>query len=47
MREFHAAYERELSERVGADQVATVRAVLAEIIGTANDSGLDRAFRPL
>ncbi|WP_328408664.1 MarR family winged helix-turn-helix transcriptional regulator [Nocardia sp. NBC_00403] len=46
VREFHAEYERRLVARVGADQVATVRAVLGEIVGTAVDSGAERTFRP-
>ncbi|MGF6881411.1 DNA-binding MarR family transcriptional regulator [Nocardia sp. GAS34] len=47
VREFHAEYERRLAARVGADQVATVRAVLGEIVGAAADSGAARTFRPL
>lgn len=47
VRAVHAEYERALIEKVGADQVATVRAVLGEIVSTATDSGSDRAFRPL
>lgn len=45
VRAFHAEYERELIARVGADQVATVRAVLSEIISA--DSGAEQTFRPL
>jgi hypothetical protein len=44
VREFHAEYERRPVARVGADQVATVRAVLGEIVGAAADSD---AVRPL
>ncbi|UAK30479.1 MarR family transcriptional regulator [Nocardia asteroides] len=47
VREFHAAYERELIARVGGDQVATVRAVLGEVIGMAAVSGEEQTFRPL
>ncbi|MEV6432405.1 MarR family transcriptional regulator [Nocardia sp. NPDC051463] len=47
VREFHVEYERRLVARVGADQVATVRAVLGEIAGAAMDSGAARTFRPL
>ncbi|GAB2505585.1 MarR family winged helix-turn-helix transcriptional regulator [Nocardia heshunensis] len=47
VREFHAAYERDLIARVGADQVATVRTILGDIAAAAPSSGMDRAFRPL
>ncbi|MBF6465402.1 MarR family transcriptional regulator [Nocardia beijingensis] len=47
VREFHAAYECGLIARVGGDQVATVRAVLGEVVGTAAVSGEERTFRPL
>ncbi|MFI9508825.1 MarR family winged helix-turn-helix transcriptional regulator [Nocardia sp. NPDC052566] len=46
VREFHAAFERRLIARVDKDQVATVRAVLSEIVSAAPDSGADRGFRP-
>lgn len=42
VRAFHAAYENDLIARVGADQVATVRAVLGEIASTTAPG-----FRPL
>lgn len=45
VREFHAAYERALILRAGEDQVATVRAVLGEVVGAV--SGEERTFRPL
>ncbi|WP_406229855.1 MarR family winged helix-turn-helix transcriptional regulator [Nocardia sp. NBC_01009] len=47
VREFHAEYERKLVARVDADQVATVRSVLGEIVSAAADSGAERTFRPL
>ncbi|MEV6071231.1 MarR family transcriptional regulator [Nocardia sp. NPDC052001] len=47
VRAFHADYERRLTARVGADQIAGVRAVLTEIVTTATDSTDTRAFRPL
>lgn len=47
VRAFHADYERRLTARVGADQIAGVRAVLTEIVTTATDSTDVRAFRPL
>lgn len=47
VREFHADYEKRLVAQVGADQVASVRAVLGEIIGAAAGSGAERGFRPL
>ncbi|QIS03356.1 MarR family transcriptional regulator [Nocardia brasiliensis] len=46
-REFHADYERRLAARVGAERVATVRAVLTEIIAEGADPQGDRTFRPL
>ncbi|MFE6859303.1 MarR family winged helix-turn-helix transcriptional regulator [Nocardia sp. NPDC057668] len=42
VRAFHAAYENDLIARMGADQVATVRAVLGEIASTDQPG-----FRPL
>ncbi|WP_067816592.1 MarR family winged helix-turn-helix transcriptional regulator [Nocardia inohanensis] len=47
VRTFHADYERALIEKLGAEQIATVRAVLGEIVGTAAASGSERVFRPL
>ncbi|WP_051179228.1 MarR family winged helix-turn-helix transcriptional regulator [Nocardia concava] len=47
VRDFHAAYERRLAERVGPARVATTRAVLTEITDEASESGRNRAFRPL
>ncbi|MFB8003580.1 MarR family winged helix-turn-helix transcriptional regulator [Nocardia sp. NPDC056000] len=47
VRAFHADYERRLIARAGADQIASVRAVLGEIISTATDPAATRAFRPL
>ncbi|MFC9473188.1 MarR family winged helix-turn-helix transcriptional regulator [Nocardia sp. NPDC056952] len=47
VRTFHADYERRLTARVGADQIAAVRAVLGEIVDAATDSANPRAFRPL
>ncbi|MEU1210858.1 MarR family transcriptional regulator [Nocardia sp. NPDC005825] len=47
VREFHADYERKLIDQVGADQVATVRAVLGRIAEAPADLGADRSFRPL
>ncbi|WP_069159782.1 MarR family winged helix-turn-helix transcriptional regulator [Nocardia altamirensis] len=47
VRKFHADYENQLIARTGADQVATVRAVLTEIIAAAAASSVDRSFRPL
>ncbi|ASF08237.1 MarR family winged helix-turn-helix transcriptional regulator [Nocardia brasiliensis] len=47
VREFHADYERRLAARVGPEHIATVRAVLTEIITAATDPDADHAFRPL
>lgn len=47
VREFHTDYERRLAERIGAEQVATARAVLGEIMSEAPDFGRANTFRPL
>ncbi|MFD7847100.1 hypothetical protein ACFV4K_29745 [Nocardia sp. NPDC059764] len=47
VREFHADYERRLAGRIGAEQVATARAVLGDIMSEALDLGRAKTFRPL
>ncbi|WP_433668105.1 MarR family winged helix-turn-helix transcriptional regulator [Nocardia sp. CA-136227] len=47
VREFHADYERRLAGRIGAEQVATARAVLGDIMNEALDLGRAKTFRPL
>ncbi|MFF0632961.1 MarR family winged helix-turn-helix transcriptional regulator [Nocardia sp. NPDC004151] len=47
VREFHTDYERRLAGRIGAEQVATTRAALGEIMSEALDFGRAKTFRPL
>jgi DNA-binding MarR family transcriptional regulator len=47
VREFHAEFEQQLIERMGADNVATVRSVLDGIIDAAHLPDHAKSFRPL
>lgn len=47
VRDFHAAYEQRLADRVGTAEVATTRAVLGEIKDEAMEPARIRTFRPL
>ncbi|MGW1991253.1 MarR family winged helix-turn-helix transcriptional regulator [Embleya sp. NPDC001921] len=47
VREFHAEYERRLTQQVGAQDVAAVRRVLAAMVATSAGPDLARLFRPL
>ncbi|APA95366.1 MarR family winged helix-turn-helix transcriptional regulator [Nocardia seriolae] len=47
VRDFHAAYEQRLADRVGPAKVATARTVLGEISDEATEPGRIRTLRPL
>jgi DNA-binding MarR family transcriptional regulator len=46
-RRFHARYERELAAALGQRRVATMRAVLTELVAAHGDGPTDAALRPV
>lgn len=46
VREFHAEFEHELAEAVGAERVESLRTALAHIVDSAPPPDLARLFRP-